>query len=336
MERVRRHLVVVQEHGAGDGEVDAERDARCHDLRGQGLGEPLPARAGDLQDQQHHDHRAGEQPAVGAGEAGQGVHLGVLFAERPSPGEPAARPAARGAQRLFRAEAGAADQRHRRDGHDPRHQSRVDVLGFQVLDQAGNLLGQPGQAAQQADHGTGRRGDRHPPPVPAEPARVGIAVPLAPELDHSDEHQAGERAEHPEDHRVTHQHPELPLLGDRRRRGRPGRDAHDADLSGAELPPRHRRQQHTGPSRSATRHFDEPRLGIPPPPGRFPDEPTIGPPACTAAEHKARPRTSRKPRTGRDRTTSGTTNMEGKIAKGPARPWNAAAGGMHGCGTSSN
>ena len=221
LERVVRHLVVVQEHGAGDGEVDAERDARGHDLRGEGLGELLPARAGDLQDQQHHDHRAGEQPAVGAGEPGQGVHLGVFFAERPSLGDPAARPAAHGAQRLFRAEAGAADQRHRRDGHDPRHQPRVDVLGLQVGEQARKLLGQAGQAAQQPHHDAGRRGDRDPPPVPAEPARIRIGVPLTPELDHPDEHQAGERAEHPQGHRVPHQHPELPLLGDRRRRGRP-------------------------------------------------------------------------------------------------------------------
>jgi hypothetical protein len=43
MELVGWHPVVVREHGAGDGEVDAERDTRCHDLRSQGLGEPLPA-----------------------------------------------------------------------------------------------------------------------------------------------------------------------------------------------------------------------------------------------------------------------------------------------------
>jgi len=104
------------------------------------------------------------------------------------------------------------DQRHRRDGHDPRHQSRVDVLGLQVSEQARNLLGQAGQPAQQPDHGTGRRGDRHPPPMPAEPARIGIVVPLAPERDHSDEHQAGNRAERPQGHGVTHQDPEIPLL----------------------------------------------------------------------------------------------------------------------------
>jgi hypothetical protein len=156
------------------------------------------------------------------------------------------------------AEAGATDQRHRRDDRDPRHQSRVDVLGFQVLEQAGNLLGQAGQAAQPADHDTGRRGDRDPPPVPAEPARMRIAVPLAPELDHSDEDQAGERAEHPEHDRPAHQDPELPLLGNRRSRGRPGRGAHHANLAGAELAPRHRRQQQTRPSRSAAQHFKEP------------------------------------------------------------------------------
>ena len=133
---------------------------------------------------------------------------------------------------------------------------------LQVGEQARNLLGQAGQTAQQPDDGTGRRGDRHPPPMPAEPARIGVAVPLAPERDHSDEHQAGDRAEHPQGHRVTHQDPELPLLGDRRCRGRPGRDAHDADLSGAEFPARPGRQQQSGRSRSATWLFEKPWLGI--------------------------------------------------------------------------
>ena len=50
---------------------------------------------------------------------------------------------------------------------------------------------------------TGPRGDRHPPPLPAEPARIGIDIPAAPEPDHSHEHQTGERAEHPEGHRDT-------------------------------------------------------------------------------------------------------------------------------------
>jgi hypothetical protein len=38
------------------------------------------------------------------------------------------------------------------------------MLAFQVGEQAGDLLGQARQAAQQPDHDTGRRGDRHPPP----------------------------------------------------------------------------------------------------------------------------------------------------------------------------
>jgi hypothetical protein len=41
---------------ATSGTVSAERGARCHDLRREGLGEPLPARAGHLHDQHHHDH----------------------------------------------------------------------------------------------------------------------------------------------------------------------------------------------------------------------------------------------------------------------------------------
>ena len=133
--------------------------------------------------------------------------------EPSSLGDPAARAAAHGAQHLFRAEAGAPDQRHHRDGHDPRHQSRVDVPGLQVVEQAGGLPGQAGQPPQQADRDAGRGGDRHPPPVPAEPARMGIAVPLAPALITPDENQAGERAEHPEGHRVPHEHPEFPPSG---------------------------------------------------------------------------------------------------------------------------
>lgn len=55
---------------------------------------------------------------------------------------------------------------------------------------------------------------------------MGIAAPLAPELDRSDEDQAGERAEHPEHYRVADQDPEFPLLGDRRCGSRPGRGHH--------------------------------------------------------------------------------------------------------------
>jgi sulfatase modifying factor 1 len=38
----------------------------------------------------------------------------------------------------------------------------------------------------------------------------------ATEPDHPDEHQTGERAEHPQAHRVPHEHPELPILSERR------------------------------------------------------------------------------------------------------------------------
>jgi hypothetical protein len=190
----------------------------------------MPARAGGLQDQHHHDHRAGEQSTVGAGEADQGVHLGVLVTERPSPGEPGASPATHGAQRLLRAQAGPPDQRHRRDRGDPRNQPRVDMLAFQVGEQARYLLGQTHQTTQQPNPDTGRRGDRHPPPLPAEPTRIGIGVPLAAEVNHTHEYQTRECAEDPESDRVAHQGPELPLLGDRHLRSRLGRSTHHTDL----------------------------------------------------------------------------------------------------------
>ena len=44
----------------------------------------------------------------------------------------------------------------------------------------------------------------------------GIGIPAAPEPDHSHEHQTGERAEHPQGHRIPHEHPELPILSERR------------------------------------------------------------------------------------------------------------------------
>ncbi len=43
------------------------------------------------------------------------------------------------------------------------------------------------------------------------------------------------RAEYPEGDRVPDEDPELPLLDDRRSRGRPGHDRHDANLAEAEL-----------------------------------------------------------------------------------------------------
>ena len=61
---------------------------------------------------------------------------------------------------------------------------RVDALGLQVVEQAGNLLGQAGQSPQQANHDAGRGGDRHPPPVTAEPPWTGIGVPPSPVLDY--------------------------------------------------------------------------------------------------------------------------------------------------------
>ena len=95
---------------------------------------------------------------------------------------------------------------------DPEHQSRVDALDLQVLEQAGDFLGQVGQPPQQADHDAGRRSNCHPPPVPAEPARTGVGVPPAPELDDPERNQAGERPDRPEGGRIAHEHPELPLL----------------------------------------------------------------------------------------------------------------------------
>ena len=150
-----------------------------------------------------------------------------------SPGDPAACAAADGAQGLLRAEAGAADQRHRRDGRDPRHHPRVDMPLLQIGDQAGNLLGQAHQPAQQPHDDTGARGDRHPPPLPAEPARIGIDIPAAPEPDHPHEHQTGERAEHPQGQRISHEHPELAILSER------GRAAGSDEALMNANPPRH-------------------------------------------------------------------------------------------------
>ena len=192
---------------------------------------PVSARAGNLQDQHHHDHRAGEQTAEDAGDAGQGVHLGIFCAQPAPPGQPAAGAGAHGGQHLLRADARAANQRHRRDGHGPRHQSRVEVLGSQVVEQAGNLPGQPGQPPQQASHDAGRRGGRHPPPVPAEPAGAEIGAPAVPELDYPQGNQPGEGAEHPEGGRVTNEHPELPLPGDRGSRRQPEHSVHERDAS---------------------------------------------------------------------------------------------------------
>jgi hypothetical protein len=141
LELVLRHLVGVQEHRADDGEVDTERDARRNNRPEEGLDEPLPAGPGDLQDQHHHDHRAGEQPAERAGEAGQRGQLGVFLAEPSSLGQPAAGPAADVGESLLRAEAGASEQRHRRHQHGPRDQPRIDMLLLQVRDQAGKFLG---------------------------------------------------------------------------------------------------------------------------------------------------------------------------------------------------
>src|SRR4051812_25612240 len=42
----RGHLVGVEEHRTGDGEVDPERHTRCHDLTDEGLDKPRPTRAG--------------------------------------------------------------------------------------------------------------------------------------------------------------------------------------------------------------------------------------------------------------------------------------------------
>ena len=70
-----------------------------------------------------------------------------------------------------------------------------------------------------------------PPNQPGSESRV----PLASEVDHAHEDQTRECAEHPESDRVSHQHPELPLLTDRYLGSRLGRGAHDADLLTAAL-----------------------------------------------------------------------------------------------------
>ena len=99
--------------------------------------------------------------------------------------------------------------------------------GLQVFEQAGNRLGQLGQLPQHADHEPRRRGDGYPPPVSAEPAWIGSRVPPGPQLDHSQDNQAGEPAEHSEGDRVRRKRPELSLLGNRRNRGRPGHVLND-------------------------------------------------------------------------------------------------------------
>ena len=123
----------------------------------------MPARAGGLQDQHHHDHRAGEQSTVGAGEADQGVHLGVLVAERPSPGEPGAGPAAHGARAFSGPRLAPPISDTAETAAIPGTSPGSTCSLFRSATGRGSArAGASGGAA--ADHDTGRRGDRHPPP----------------------------------------------------------------------------------------------------------------------------------------------------------------------------
>ena len=75
-----------------------------------------------------HDHRAGEQPAVGAAETRQGVGPGVFGGRSAAPGDPGAGPAADGAQGLLRAPGWP-----RRSATPPRRpRSRAPVAGRPV------------------------------------------------------------------------------------------------------------------------------------------------------------------------------------------------------------
>ena len=180
-ELVRRHLVGIEEDRADDHEVDPERDARRDDPADQRFGELLTTRAGNLQDQHHHDHGAREQPAVRAGEAVQDVRVTVFLVEALPPGHPRGGTTAHRAKCLLRSEAGAADQRHGRDRHDPGDEPGVDVRALDVGDQPGDPRGELRQGAQHSDHDAGPGRDGDPPPLAPEPARIRNVVPVVPE-----------------------------------------------------------------------------------------------------------------------------------------------------------
>ena len=161
--------------------------------RGQGLGNRCPPGRATSRISMHHDHRAGEQPAVGAGEPGQGVHLGVLIAERPVAGRASCRPrrpwhpSAFSGPRLAPPISDTAETATI-PGTDRGSTCRV----LEVLEQARDPGGRWVRRRSSPTTTPARRRDRHPPPMPAEPARIRIRVPVAPEPDHSDEHQAGD------------------------------------------------------------------------------------------------------------------------------------------------
>lgn len=89
-------------------------------------------------------------------------------------------PAAHGPERLLRAQAGVSDQRHCRDGHDPRHRSAVNMRVLEVFDEARDPGRKVRQPAEEADHDSRARRDTQSPPMPTEPPRIRNYVPVVP------------------------------------------------------------------------------------------------------------------------------------------------------------
>ena len=114
--------------------------------------------------------------------------------------------------------------------------------GSQVLEQAGDILGQAGQPPQHANQNAGSGCDRNPPPMPREPAETGIGGPPRPELDYPQENEGCQRSEHPEYRGITHERPELAPLGKRRIGGRLGPFAHKRHASKTTRPAHLRRR----------------------------------------------------------------------------------------------
>ena len=112
---------------------------------------------------------------------------------------------------------------------------------LQLLDGAGQLGREPKQPPKHADEHPGRRGHRHPPEAPVQPAGVlrKREPEVGPALDQPQERQAGEREHDPEQRRIPHQPPEP-----RRPRQRDGVGARLRPLARAGTRPRaHERER---------------------------------------------------------------------------------------------
>ena len=123
----------------------------------------MPARAGGLQDQHHHDHRAREQSTVGAGEptrvfTWESSLPSALRRANQVPAPPPMAPSAFSGPRLAPPISDTAETAAI-PGTSP---GSTCSLFRSATGRGSARAGASGGAA--ADHDTGRRGDRHPPP----------------------------------------------------------------------------------------------------------------------------------------------------------------------------